>query len=295
MKKIKLFIVIALFIASCTNGVKQAEYDKLQAELAECRNTVEELQNTPQVRLTKGQQYLANNDFENAKRELNILIEKCGGTDEAKKAQLLVVEIEKQEKAKREAEERKKTLGFKVLKETNTVKVEPVTLNFSYVTSGKKWTFENDEYGYYRYLTAERENIYIIAKVSITSEAKETRIPLISVYEFSGGTLNLLGVMNRQFVYEPNNSYSNVDFKYVNTVALSHALEIPSEKLKNNAIFVVVKRNNCSRFEMGYYLDTNLKRTISPDNNQCDIKPTLTVDDFDDEYALIKILNKKNL
>lgn len=295
MRKLNLTIVVVLFLASCNNGVKQSEYDKLQAELTECKKTVEELQNTPQVRLTNGQQYLANNDFDNAKRELNTLIEKFGGTDEAKKAQSLVKEIEKQEKAKKEAEERKKALGFKVLKETNSVKVEPVTLNFSSVTSNNKWTFENDKYGYYRYLTAEREKIYILAKVSITSEAKETKIPLISVYELSGGSLNLLGVMKRQFVNDPNNNYSNVDFKYVSTVALSHALEIPSEKLKNNAIFVVVKRNNCSRFETGYYLDTELERTITKDNNQCGIKSTLTVDDFDNEYVLVKILNKEKL
>lgn len=91
MKKLNLIIVVALFITSCNNsGVKQSDYDKLQVELTECRKTVEELQNTPQVRLTNGQQYLANNDIVNAKQELNALIEKFGGTEEAKKAQYIV-------------------------------------------------------------------------------------------------------------------------------------------------------------------------------------------------------------
>lgn len=295
MRKINLIIVVVLFLASCNSGIKQSDYDKLQAELTECKKTVEILQNTPQVRLTNGQQYLTNNDFDNAKRELNVLVEKFGGTDEAKKARSLIEEIEKQEKAKRETEERKKALGFKALKETNLVKIESLALNFSSVTSNNIWTFENDKYGYYRYLTAEREKVYILAKVSITSEIKETKIPLISVYELLGGNLKLVGVMKRQFVNVANNNYSNVDFKYVSTVDLSHALEIPSEKLKNNAIFVVVKRNNCSLFERGYYLDTELERTITKDNNQCDIKSILTVDDFDNEYVLIKILNKEKI
>lgn len=238
---------------------------------------------------------MTNNDFDNAKRELNVLVEKFGGTDEAKKARSLIEEIEKQEKAKRETEERKKALGFKALKETNLVKIESLALNFSSVTSNNIWTFENDKYGYYRYLTAEREKVYILAKVSITSEIKETKIPLISVYELLGGNLKLVGVMKRQFVNVANSNYSNVDFKYVSTVDLSHALEIPSEKLKNNAIFVVVKRNNCSLFERGYYLDTELERTVTKDNNQCDIKSILTVDDFDNEYVLIKILNKEKI
>ncbi len=114
MKKLNLLIVVALFITSCNNGVKQSEYDKLQSELNECKvelneciNTIEELQNTPHIRLTKGQQFLANNDFVNAKRELNSLIERFDGTEEALKARSLIVGIEKQEKEKIEAEERK--------------------------------------------------------------------------------------------------------------------------------------------------------------------------------------------
>ena len=81
----------------------------------------------------------------------------------------------------------------------------------------------------------------------------------------------------------------------MSTVALSHALEISSETLKDKAVFVVVKRNNCSRYERGYFLDTDIERTITKDNNQCNIKSTLTVDDFDNEYVLVKILNKNKL
>ena len=44
---------------------------------------------------------------------------------------------------------------------------------------------------------------------------------------------------------------------------------------------------NCSKYEFGYYLDTS--------SEGCNIKSTLTVDDFDKNYALIKILNKKKL
>jgi len=42
-------------------------------------------------------------------------------------------------------------------------------------------------------------------------------------------------------------------------------------------------------------LDTDIERTITKDNNQCNIKSTLTVDDFDNEYALVKVLNKSKL
>lgn len=295
MKRLNLFIVMAIFVTSCNNRGKQADLEQLKTELIECRKTVEELQNTPQIRLAKGQKYFADKDFEKAKIELSALIEKYNGTDEAQKAQSIVTEIEKIEKITREEAERKRNLGFKAIQETNSVKIAPITLNFHSVDSKNEWTFEYDKYGYYRYRKAERGNIFICADVSITSEEKETSIPLISVYELSGGTLNILGIMYREFFKDPNSDYSNVDFKYVSTVNLSHALEIPIEKLKNHPIFVVVKKTNCSLYEHGYYLDTDTVRVIETYNNQCHIKSKLTVEDFDEEYVLIKILNKGKL
>jgi len=68
MRKIDFIVLIAIFGISCNEAVKQSENAKLQAELAECKKTVEEFQNTQQVRLAVGQKYLADNDFENAKK-----------------------------------------------------------------------------------------------------------------------------------------------------------------------------------------------------------------------------------
>lgn len=114
MRKFIFFIVVALFIISCNNGVKQSDYDKLQKELtdcrnelAECKNTVNKLQNSPQVILAKGQEYLTNNDLINAKNVLNSLVERFVNTDEAVKAQILLGKIDKQEKEKKEIEESK--------------------------------------------------------------------------------------------------------------------------------------------------------------------------------------------
>ncbi len=273
MKKIYLAALVAILVISCNNGGRQKE-----------------LQNTPQGRLETGQQYLAANDFINAKKTFNALIEKFPLTDEAKKAQLLIAEIENKEKAQNEADGEKKTLYFKSLKENSSVTIENVTLKFNSITTGNRWIFEHN-----KYRIAERENKYLLAKVSISSNLKETRIPLVSVYELSDGKLNLLGIMRREFTNEPDGGYTNVDFKYVNTVSFSQAFEISEESLKEKAIFVVVKRNNCSRYESGYYLDTDIERTITKDNNQCDIKNILNVDDFNNDYVVVKILNKNKL
>lgn len=276
-------------MASCDNNkVKKSEYDKLQKELADTKKVNEELQKTPQTRLTKGQEYISKNDFENAKKELSVLIEKYSGSPEAEKAQNLLAEIEKQEKTKKETEERKKALGFKILKENTSITIANITLKFKSVSTGSRWTYDNDKYDYYRYRAAERGNAFVLANVLITSKVKETRIPLISVYKLSSGNLILIGTMQREFVTDSDGSIeTHKDFKYVSSVAFSQAIEISKKILEETAVFVVVKRANCSKYEFGYYLDAN------PEG--CNIKSTLTIDDFNKGYVLIKIFNKNKL
>lgn len=292
MKKSIIAFLLVYFIVnimtSCDNNkVKKSEYDKLQQELAETKKANEELQKTPQIRLSKGQDYIAKNDFEKAKKELNVLVEKFKGSIEAKKAESLIAEIEKKEKLKKETEERKKALGFKILKENTTLNIDNITLKFKSVSTGSKWIFENDKYDYYSYRSAERGNSFVLAKVIISSKVKKSNIPLISVYKLSNGCLNLVGNMRREFVTDTEGSYNEIDFKYVSSVEFSQALEISKKTLEETAFFVVVKKVNCSKYKFGYYLDTN--------SEDCKIKSTLTVDDFDKNYVLIKILNKKKL
>lgn len=297
MKKLNLFIVVVLLLASCNSGVKQSDYDKLQAELTECRKTVEDLQNTPQVRLTNGQQYYANNDFENAKKELNVLVEKYNGTEEAKKAQSIIADIEKQEKEKRDAEERKRTLGFKALKEKTSVSVEDVTVNFTSVNTGPQWIFDN--YGReWRYRSAERGDIYLLSKISISSESKNPKLPPISVYKISNGSLSLIGTMGYEFsrwkdygTYLGNNADFGNDFAHTKTIPFSCGLSLSKEDMNNEVIFVVVKNFNC--FYRDY--DRFSNPPVSYKSSSCGVKSTLTVDDFDSDYTLVKIFNKNKL
>lgn len=282
----KILLLSIIILTSCESKVKKSEYLRLQKELSECKKQVEELQNTPSNRLLKVQEYISKEDFKNAKIELNLLIDKFGDTPEAKRGELLIQKIEQDEKIRKENEERKKTLGFKMLKEKSTVVIDNITLKFKSVKTSKQWTFDNDKYDYYKYRDAERGNIFVLANVSVTSKVKQSKIPLISVYKLINGQLKLYGTMKREYLYDYENS-TDADFKYVSTVVFAQALEISKNTLDNTSIFVVVKNTNCSRYEYGYYLDA------SPDG--CNIKSTLTIDDFDKEYSLIKILNREKL
>ncbi|MDR3272529.1 MAG: hypothetical protein LBT29_03480 [Flavobacteriaceae bacterium] len=299
IKNFKLIIFVALLITSCNNGVKQSDYDKLQKELADCKKTIEELQNTPQIRLSKGQQYLANNDYENAKLELNALIEQFSGTDEAKKAQSLFADVEKQEKEKREAEERKKTLGFKALTENLSIKIGDITVKFNSVNTGLQWVFDN--YGSeWRYRSAERGELYVLAKIAISSDIKDPKLPPISVYKIKNGSLSLIGTMGYEFsrwkdfgTYLGNNADFGNDFAHTQTISFSLGLSVSKEDFDNNAVFVVVKKNNC--FYRNYDRYNNPPVSYRASSVDCDVKSTLTVDDFDNDYVVVKIFNKNKL
>lgn len=284
---LSICILLIFMMVSCESKVRQADYDKLKSELEECKRTVDDLQNTPEIRLAKGQEYLSHNDLDSAKSELKTLIEKYADSEEAIKAKAIIKKIDLQIKEKEIAAERKRTLGYKVLKERNTVVVGNITLNFKSVTAGSKWIFEYDKNDYYRYRSAERGNTFILANVSFSSKVKESKIPLISVYKLSSGALTLIGTMKREFLEEAENIVTDKDFKYVSKVNFSQALEISKKTLESNAVFVVVKKENCSKYSMGYYLDS--------DASNCYLKSPLSIDDFDNEYVLIKILNKNKL
>jgi hypothetical protein len=297
MNKFIFTIAFAILLTSCNNGVEQSEYDKLKEELSECKKTVEELQNSPQVRLSNAQQFLSKNDTLNAKKEFNDLIIKFGGTDEATKAKFLLEDIEKNEQKIKEKEERKRTLGFKILKECSIVNAIDINMKFNSIRTGQKWVFDNygDEW---RYRSAERGEKYILAKVSISSDNKNPELPPIGVYKITSGTLSLIGTMGYEFSrwddyasYLGNDHDFKNDFAYSKTISFSLGLSVSNESINNDAIFVIVKKENCfSRSS-----DRFGNPPVSYNSSGCNLKSTLTVNDFDKDYVVVKIFNKNKI
>jgi hypothetical protein len=299
MRNFYLTMLIIVILTGCNNnkGPKQEDYDKLQAELTDCKKTVEELSNTPQMRLANGQKFQAENDFAGAKKEYKELIEKFPGTDEAKKATILIAEIEKVELEKKEAEERKKALGFKAIKENSSLKIGDVTIKFNSVNTASQWNF--DDYGTeYRLRKAERGETYIVAKVSISAESKDPSLPPISVYQISNGSLKLLGTMGYEFVrwkdygsYLGNYADYGNDFSHTKTISFNCGLSVSQTIMDKDPVFVVVKKVNCFNRTNKTYGNPPVSYT----EGSCNIKSTLTVDDFDNDYYLIKVFNKSKL
>jgi hypothetical protein len=300
MRNTYLAVFVFIIVVGCNdsvNGPKQEEYEKLQSELNECKKTVEDLSNTPSMRLANGQKYQTSKDFANAKKEFQELILKFPGTDEAKKATIFISEIEKLELEFKLAEERKKLIGFKGIKEENILKIGDLSINFKSISSGGQWIFDN--YGSeWRYRSSERGETFILSKVTISAESKNPKLPPILVYKMQNGVLNLIGTMNYEFSrwkdygsFLGNYADYGNDFAHSKTISFSCGLAISKTDLDNEAVFVVVRKTNCfSRSESRFG-----NPPVSYIDIECNAKSILTVDDFDDDYQLVKVFNKNKL
>lgn len=294
MLKLVIYLSIIVLLISCDNYVQKSEYDLLNSDLIECRKIVEELQNTPQVRLSNGQKYFLAADFANAKNELKLLIEKFSDSNEAKKAKSLLVEIEKREQEIKEVAERKKTLGFKILKEIKLITVGEIKMNFGNIETGQKWIF--DRYGdEWRYRSAERGEKFVLAKLSISSDNKNPVLPPIGIYIMKGGELVLNGTMGYEFSrwddyasYLGNNHDFKNDFAHSKSIPFSLGLSVSNDNLNDYPVFIIVKKENC------FYRDTNRFNNppVAYSPSGCYLKPNLTLDDFENEYVVVKIFNK---
>ena len=296
----KIILLCIVMLVGCMHqqqSPSKEEYAALQKELLECKNENESLKNTPQIRLAKCQKLLNEKLYDEAIIELNALVKNFPGTDEAAKASGLIVSVEKTKEDIRINEERKKTMGFKMIKESSVVVVDDVTLKFTNVSIGNRWIFDSydDEY---RYRSSERGELFVLSKVSVTSLTKQPQLPPITVFKASGGKLTWIGTLGYEFSrwedygsYLGNNADYGNDFAHSKTIPFSCGLAISQYIMNNSPVFVVVKKTHC------FYRSTDRFKTPPVEYlaGDCKIKNELTLNDFDNEYMLIKIFNKNKL
>jgi len=303
MKRITLItIVTALILVSC--GVPQEDFDKVQAELkntknelANCSNELTEIKNTPEQRFIRAKKLYAENNLAGAKKEYQGIVDNYKGTDDANIASKEISKIDNIIQKKRIAEERKKALGFKILKPSTNVKYGDLSLRFEKIWTGKRWSF--DDYGSeYRLRDAERGNKHVLARVSITSKNNNPSLPAILVYQMNNGKLKLLGTLGYEFrrwkdygSYLGNYADYGNDFAHSKTIPFNLGLQLPNEKLDNKAIFVVLKKSGCFNRRKKDYGNPEIEYV----EGNCNPKQTLNVNDFDNNYVLLKVFNQSKL
>lgn len=303
MRILLVFLLVAL--AACGQHDLQREVVLLKGQLAEkeiaiskCSEELADLKNTPEQRFAEANKLLTANRRIEAKKLFEELAEKYPGTNEEKTASKEIAKIEAEIKKEIEEEERKKRLGFKVLKASKNIEVEYLILKIEKVWTGKRWTFDN--YGDRYFLRdAERGSTHILVRMSVSSTINEPFLTPIMAYELAeNGELKLIGTLHYEFrrwkdygSYLGNYADYGNDFAHSKTIPFNLGLEIPESKA-NKPIFIVVRNENNVKRVTKPFGSPKVKYELS--NNLSGIG-YLQLEDFEEDFSLITILNGSKL
>lgn len=203
---------------------------------------------------------------------------------EAKSVYIQTEIIEKRKAAIKKEQERIKALGFKVLKDKSIVwekksNGDEIKYTFSNFHFGKEFSFNyiNDIDEYY-YRIADKENIFILADMSIYTKSNYAHTPSVYACAIVDGTLSSIGYFNPEYEsydtygeYLGNYADTSHDFSKVNTVKYNIAAEISQDKAKHPIVILMKK-------------DDGLKSVNG-----------LTVSEVNEKCEVIKILNRERL
>lgn len=191
--------------------------------------------------------------------------------------------IEKRKAAIRKEREKIKALGFKALKDKSSILVKKSTGDVKYTFSnfhfGRQFTFNyiNDIEEYY-YRTADKGNTYILADMTIYTQADYAFTPSVYACVIVDGKLSQIGRFT--FEYESYDTYgaylgnyadTKHDFSKVNTVAYNIATQISQSEASRPIVILMIKDDD---------LHSVNGLTVSEVNEKCEV---------------IKILNRNKL
>ncbi|MDA0912248.1 MAG: hypothetical protein O2818_00625 [Bacteroidetes bacterium] len=297
--KTTLFLLIAGLFSSCSdselkseNILLASELEKLKEELRICSLELTEIKNTPEQRNMRAQKYFAEGDLNASITEYQGIIDNYAGTSDAENAIKEIEEIEAIIERNRVEAERKKALGYKILKPNSNPKFDGLSLRIEKVWTGKRWSF--DDYGHeYRLRDATRGNVHLLVRVSIESETNNPLLPPFLAYQMIDGELKLLGTLGYEFrrwkdygSYLGNYADYGNDFSHSKSVSFNLGFEVNSSDIENKDVFVVVKSTGCFKREVNRLGRPEIRYS----QGTCNAKQTLQIEDFDKEYILIKKL-----
>jgi len=299
-KYLKGFLgLVFILIIGCTNKELEKENTVLEAqlkiineELRNCSLELTQIKDTPEQRFLRARKFISENDTINALNELKGIVNAFSTTNEANEAQSEIIKIEKDVEERRKEEERKKALGFKILKPVSLVKYDNLTVRFEKVWRGNRWAFD-DHGNEYSFRDAKRGNSFILAKISIISEITNPSLPPVLVYKMKDGELILLDKMEYEFrrwedygSYLGNHADYGNDFSHSKTIPFNLGVELSNDDLVNGEIYVAIQNMGCFVREVGRFSRPPVKYK----SLNCGTKSTLKINDFDKDYELVKIL-----
>lgn len=259
--------------------------------IAEMRDSIDLLLYPADQRLEQAKREIAEGEYGQALEELMDLKKIFPNAQEAQAAELLIESINAKMEEKRKEEERIRALGFKALPQHLTVEIGYNKIAISNISIGNTFVF--DSYGdRYFYRDADRGNKYVTMAMAVTSTSHDPDLPQLALYTIQGDQMNYEGSFKTEFArwedygtYLGNYHDSHNDFAKVSTVKFKLGLQVSEDILRRPYAIVVKKENG---------LTSSYDRYENPPKSyigSVSYPSTLHIDDFSDEYVVVKLSN----
>jgi hypothetical protein len=281
---------LALFaLAACKPSMQGAagadpdEVARLRAEIARLREENAQLRLSPALLAAEVDGAIRTSNEEKAVTAFKQLSDTFPVASETAYMRKRLETFLAQRRAQEDEEKKIAALGFKALPVTPSVSHDDMVLSLNSLAVAKRWIFDSWGDGW-RFLDAEKDKKLLIARMNISSKARDPQLFGIAAYVADGSTLKRLGQLKYRFArWSSYGSFLGTQPDYRNE--FSHSWRIPfsagvpvsDEDLKHKPIYLVVTGAGCNqrvydRFGQPpvFYVPGDCKS----------LKPSLTADDF---------------
>ncbi|GEM_PF-4335758 len=275
-------------VLQATNAGLVADKLRLQAQ-------IEELQQTPEILLSRVNALLASGDISATVPLMETMKARFGNTSQLKAASAAVsqaqAEVERKQALAKELDAR----GFYAIKPNLSQGVGNNMLKVESLKLGKSWTFDSRSGGEYHYREAEKESTYLLMNVTVQSSDKDPMLPEVAVYAIDGKQMRRLDSFAYEFRrWQSYGSFIGLYHDFKNDFARASAVPFNAAASVSNTdaskpFAVVVTGQNChARVEV----HGQPKVRYRPESN-CLGKPVLTIDDFKSgSFQVVSFFNK---
>lgn len=188
-----------------------------------------------------------------------------------------------QRRAQEEGEKRIAALGFKALPVAPSMSRDNTVLSIASLAVVKRWYFDSWGDGW-RFLDAEKDKKLLVARLNISSKARDPQLFGVAAYVADGDKLKRLGLMRYRFArWSSYGAFLGTQADWRNE--FSHSWRIPftagvalsEEDLKHKPIYVVVTDEGCHQ----RVYDRFGQPPVFYAPGECQsLKPSLTAADF---------------
>jgi hypothetical protein len=279
----------ALSLAACkpstqgADGAQARELARLRAEVARLREETAQLRLSPAVLALEVDNAIRAGNEEKALAAYKELADTFPVASETSEMHKRLAAFVAQRRAQEEEEKRIASQGLKALPIAAAVVQGDTQLTLTSLSVVRRWIFDSWGDGW-RFLDAEKDRKMLVARMNISSKAKDPSLFGLAAYVADGQKLKRIGQLRYRFArWSSYGAFLGTQADYRNE--FSHAWKIPftagvsvtEQDLKNRPIFLVATSEGCNQRNYDRFGQPPVFYTPQDCKS---LKATLTPDDF---------------